>query len=83
MSAALATFMEELALDPVRRRAFQADRHAVLAESDLDDEQRAVLAGGDIGAINALLSQEHPDPVQRSTRGALALVVLVVATPEQ
>lgn len=74
MSPALATFMQDMILDPVKYRAFQADKHGVLTRSGLDDEQRHAITSGDVVAINGMLTRDRPD--LDSCRGAFVVLLL-------
>jgi hypothetical protein len=57
-SAELSAFFSGLAADPERLGAFMRDPARVLAESDLTEEDKAVVLSGDPDAIRARLQPE-------------------------
>jgi Aromatic-ring-opening dioxygenase LigAB, LigA subunit len=50
----LQKFLYDINRDPDLQERFRADAHRVLAHYELTDEERAALAGGDIGLIYVL-----------------------------
>ena len=84
MSPVLATFMQDMVLDPVKYRAFQADKDGVLARSGLDDEQRRAITDGDVAAINGMLARDRPDlEGARAAILGLPLVVTLLHRPAE
>lgn len=74
MSPALASFMEELVLDPAKFREFRTSPDRLLAESGLTESQRRAIASREVLTITRELDGQQT----RYAEGAAAAVVAVV-----
>jgi hypothetical protein len=79
MSPAVIEFMEELATDVAKQRAFREQPVEYVASSRLTPEQQSAVLSGDIAEVRSMLT-EHSNT--KEAPGALVLVLLAAQLQE-